>query len=269
MVTCKEISKNLMEYANKIVKVKGDVKTIKVLPNGSWLRLTDETGSILLWAPTKLDGYFEIDGQVYQNYIVVGEYTKAIPPTVMVPAPEEKISVTLQTVTAFSIVALLSLAAGFGIYSLTLSVPPAAKTTVTYMVPFVTMFLGMISLVVLKWLNSSIAEEYDIELSPEFPRNLWKLYLPMLVTAFIVIVLSPIEIQQKITESEILEVRNLFLLSLTPVLLSFAYHFRTTRKFAGQGQAFVFALTVLVILIPLLVAYYVVNTNLLAIVTSS
>jgi len=245
MVTCQELQKNPQAYANQQITLSGSVQTKQVLPQGVWLIFTDGTAYSWVWSSAKLDGEYTISGTVYETYLILKDYSQVEP-------PEHVGNRILKPL----VVSTSSLAYGFGLFSLTLSYPPASRSILFYALPVLSLILGFASWFALKKMDI-VKEKLGLTITGGRVRGMWKLYPPLIVSAFLALYLSPNMVEEKVTAEFIAKIRAVFLISLTPMAISFGTQFVNTKKYAQETKTrlAISLISVGIIIIPLLMLY--------------
>ncbi len=253
MVTCQQIQANPQQYANQQVTLSGSVQTKQTLPEGVWLIFTDGTAYVWVWSPGVLNGDYTISGTVYENYLILASASP-------LKTPEEGGSRILKPL----VVSTSSLAYGFGLYSLTLSFPPAAKTSILYTLPVLSLILGVASWFALKNLNL-VNQKLGIAITGGRVENMWKLYPPLIISAFLALWMSPEVVAESATKEFSASIRNAFFISLAPLALSLIIQFLNTEKYSQKTKSrlAISLISVAIIVVPLLMLYPVLTGNLL------
>lgn len=178
-VKVSQLRSNPRAYLHAKVRLAGLMTFGRKLQQGYWLTLYDGTGYILVWSNDSFEGYCTVEGSLYQSYVIAASVTKS-------ERPEEEFDMRKYEIPA-EIVVSCGLLAGLGVYTNLLAFPEKLASVidiVKYTLPLAIFLAVMAS-------HIFIAELDRLILKMKLHKELWKIYLPLMLFAIIAVFNAP------------------------------------------------------------------------------
>lgn len=177
--------------------------------------------------------------------------------------PAETLAESKSHVVSLGVVCVSSLALGAGAYSLSLTYPLQMQSPIFLMLPFLSIFLGLAAYFAIIALDQKFISAFGFGGHAEFLGRIWYIFLPYILSAFMLLYLSPEYVQTGMSLQYLFELQKAFMFALIPIGLGVGYHLVMVNDEDDLDlkQLLAFGTSPLVLFVPLFVLYYLVTST--------
>jgi len=177
--------------------------------------------------------------------------------------PIETLAESKSHLISLGVVCISSLALGAGAYSLSLTYPPQMQSPIFLMLPFLSIFLGLAAYFAIMALDQKFVGLFGFGGHADFLGKIWHVFLPYILSAFILLFISPEYVQTGMSLQYLFALQKAFMLALIPIGLGVGYHLViiNTEDDLDLKQVLAFGASPLVLFVPLFMLYYLVTST--------
>ena len=179
--------------------------------------------------------------------------------------PTETLSESKSHLVSLGVVGVCSLALGAGAYSLSLTYPIEMKTPVFLMLPIISLLLGLAAYFLIDALDRRFIYTFGFRGHCDFLDKLWHIFIPYILSAFILLFVSPKYIQTGISLEYLFSLQKAFMFALVPIGLGVGYHLIiiNEEQELNTKQLLAFGVAPMILFIPLFILYFLVTRTII------
>jgi len=179
------------------------------------------------------------------------------------PFPTETLAESKSHLVSLGVVCISSLALGAGAYALSLTYPPQMQSSIFLMLPLLSVFLGLAVYFAIVALDERFIRTFGFGGHAGFLDRIWHIFVPYILSAFILLFASPEYVQQSMTLPYLFGLQKAFMFALIPIGLGVGYHLVmiNNEEELDAKQLLAFGVTPAILFIPLFVLYYLVTST--------